>query len=166
MFLNDPRLAALAVIIVSVLSLLTAFFFQYVVGLDPCVLCIYQRYPYGVTILLGLAALVWGVRGNLKANGRLLALCGLVFLIGGGIALYHVGVEQGWISPTAACTGPTGRAGSVDELYNRLMADPIARCDVVPWALFGISMAGYNAVFSLALAAFAFTAARRAADSA
>src|SRR5581483_12332517 len=77
------------VVAAGVIALGTAFTAQYWGGLQPCVLCVYQRWPYGIAIALGLLALAAGG----AARGWLLALAGLTFLAGGGIAVFHVGVE-------------------------------------------------------------------------
>ena len=93
--------------------------------------------------------------------GGLHGLAAAAFLIGAGIAAYHVGVEQYWWAGTEACTGAaTGSARSVDELRAQIMTAPTARCDEIAWSLFGVSMAGYNFLFSLVLAGFAALAAR------
>ena len=84
-----------------------------------------------------------------------------MFVLGAGLAAYHVGVEQGWFAPPGACSADLGAAKTVEELRRRIEAAPLARCTDVAWSLFGISMAGYNLIASLALAAFALVAAAR-----
>ena len=129
-----------------------AYGFQYFADLQPCVLCLYQRAPHAVVMGLSLIALVlmpravaaWAVGG-----------AGLALLVGAGIAGFHVGVEQHWWQGTAEC-GSTIAADSVDALRAQLLAQPVVRCDEVPWSLFNVSMAGYNLAFSAALAIFAF----------
>jgi disulfide bond formation protein DsbB len=152
-----PALIALA----SLAVLAAAFAFQYLGGLQPCVLCIYQRYPYGVAIALGVIALVLP-RG--RAQAVLLGLAALVFLVDAGIAAFHVGVEQHWWAGTEACGGAAPAAPqNLNALMQSLGTQP-ARCDAVAWSLFGISMAGYNFLVALALAAFSVAAARRLAS--
>ncbi len=84
----------------------------------------------------------------------------MAFLVGAGLAAFHVGVEQHWWAGTAECGANFGPAGSVEELRRRLLAQAVVRCDEVAWSLFGISMAGYNFLLSLALAVFAVRAVR------
>ncbi|WP_207479859.1 disulfide bond formation protein B [Arenibaculum pallidiluteum] len=156
--LGSRRGPALVLILASAGLLLGAVFFQYVVGLAPCVLCIYQRWPHGIVLALGLLALLAGGRERSRARGGLLALSGVVLLLGAGIAVFHVGVEQRWWEGLASCTGGTG-ATTVDALRAQILNAPVVRCDDIAWSLFGISMAGYNALISVALAAFAFLAA-------
>ncbi len=158
--MTEARLSPALILAASVATLGGAFLFQYVDGLAPCVLCIYQRYPYGVTIALSALALFLS---DGRARGALLLLCGLAFLAGAGIGVFHVGVEQHWWQGTAACTGgDAGPAGSLEALKAQILAAPVVRCDQIAWSLFGISMAGYNVLISLALAAVSLAAARRA----
>jgi disulfide bond formation protein DsbB len=146
----------LLVVAAGVIALGTAFAAQYWGGLQPCVLCIYQRWPYGIAIVLGLAALAAGGR----ARGWLLALAGLTFLAGGGIAVFHVGVEQGWWEGTTEC-GATFTAGSIEALRAQIMAAPVVRCGDVAWSFAGISMAGFNVIVSAILAVVTLAGARR-----
>jgi len=138
-----------------------AFLFQYAGALAPCVLCVYQRYPYGAAIVLAAVALHFA---DGRARGTFLALAALAFLADAGIAAFHVGVEQHWWEGTAACTGAAGPApaGSLEALRQQIMAAPVARCDRIPWSLLGISIAGYNLAYALAAALFAQYAARLA----
>ncbi|MEE8506599.1 MAG: disulfide bond formation protein B [Kiloniellales bacterium] len=158
--LDDPRLAPGLVVAVSVGALAAAFATQYWGGLGPCVLCIYQRYAYGVAIVFGLAGVAVG---GLPAARRIaLALAGLTFLAGAAIAFFHVGVEQHWWRGTAGCHAPSFDPNiSLEDIRKQLLETRFAPCDQIPWSLFGVSMAGYNALFSLGLAAAALWAAWR-----
>jgi disulfide bond formation protein DsbB len=148
MTLPDRRLPSL-VLIASLASLAVAFASQYWGGLQPCVLCIYQRYPYGVAAALGIVGiLVAGRRGWLRA---VMLLAALAFFVDAGIAAYHVGVEQHWWQGTAACGSTLDLNLSPEELKKQLLNQPVVRCDEVPWSLFGISMAGYNFLYAMAL---------------
>ncbi|MDJ0949460.1 MAG: disulfide bond formation protein B [Alphaproteobacteria bacterium] len=154
----DQRTVPAVILAASIAVLGTAFAFQYIGGLQPCVLCIWQRWPYVVTIAL--AALALALAGRRAAGWAILA-SGLVFLAGAGIAGFHVGVEQHWWEGTAGCTGAIDLDASAEELGKALLAAPVVRCDEVPWSVFGISMAGYNLILSLALAAGSLYAGRR-----
>ena len=154
-----PRISALAILLASAVTLGAALFSQYIGGLEPCVLCVYQRIPYATTIAFGIIGLV--MAGTPRAVAALHGLAALAFVAGAGIAAYHVGVEQHWWAGTAECAGvAAGTAQSIGELRAQIMSAPAARCDEIPWSLFGISMAGYNFVVSLGFAAFAVAAAR------
>ncbi len=133
----------------SVALLGGALAFQYLGGLAPCEMCIWQRWPHGVAIAAGVLAL-----GG--ARGRFLPLAGgLAALTTAGIGLYHTGVERGWWEGPDSCTGGGDlNTLSTDQLMSRIMDAPVVLCDVVPWELFGLSMASYNAILSLILAGF------------
>lgn len=148
------------VALASVAVLGTALASQYIGGLRPCELCYWQRYPYWATIALGVAGVALA-RMNARLAAGLAALAGLVFLAGAGIAFFHVGVEQHWWAGTSACGATGGPITSLEDLRRQLEAAPIVRCDEPAWTMLGISMAGYNMLGSLALAAIALTGARR-----
>ncbi|GLS87806.1 dihydroneopterin aldolase [Cypionkella aquatica] len=139
----------------SVALLGGALAFQYVGGLIPCVLCLYQRWPHGVAILIGLLAL--------RSRGAGLPLLGMLALaITAGIGFYHAGVELGWFAGLATCTVDTLKGISGGDLLNMdvSVGKPV-RCDAVPWALLGVSMAGWNAILSAGLAVIWGMAARK-----
>ncbi|MEQ8333850.1 disulfide bond formation protein B [Nisaea sp.] len=148
--------------IVSTAMLGGALAFQYIGGLAPCVLCLYQRYPHAAAIVLGLLALVL-VRRTPHLSRWLCLLGGLALLTSAGIGLFHVGVEQLWWEGTAEC-GAASMPDSLEALKAQLMNQPIVRCTDIAWELFGISMAGYNFLFSAAAgcAAIALSLPRRA----
>lgn len=142
------RPVALLLVAVSAGSLGGAFAFQYLGGLAPCVLCIYQRYPHGIVIGLAVAALLV-LPGRPRVATWLLLLAGAVLLAGAGIAAFHVGVEQQWWQGTAEC-GAGGTPDSLDALKAQIFAQPVVRCTDIAWEMFGISMAGYNFLISAA----------------
>jgi disulfide bond formation protein DsbB len=132
---------------------------QYIGGLQPCELCLLERWPYYTAIVVaafGMAAV--GHRAPRRAAMWLLVL---LFAASICLAAYHVGVEQHWIAGPTACTGGIGGATSPDELLKMLEARQPVQCDVVQWSLFGISLAGLNLIASLLLFVFSFAAARR-----
>jgi disulfide bond formation protein DsbB len=137
---------ALAPLLGSVALLLGALAFQYLGGLAPCPLCIDQRWPHAIAILLGLLILAWPKRG-------LALLAGLVVLAGAGIGLYHAGIEQHWWAGPATCTAPVPGAVPAGELLDQILATPVVLCDEIAWSWLGISMAGWNAILSLGIAA-------------
>lgn len=136
-----------------------ALVMQHGVGVQPCVLCVYQRWPYVIAGALALLTLVFGRRRSLRVG--LLGLIGLVLLADTGIAVFHVGVEYHWWAGLSGCS--VVPAATVEDLRARLLEQPVVPCDEISWSLFGISLAGYNVLITLALAAFALLAARRAA---
>lgn len=140
--------------------LAAAWGFQLIGGLQPCILCLYQRWPYWILLVLSALAILVARRAGARGLAAFAALCALVFLAGAGIAGFHVGVEAGWWQGLAACGGAVNDAGlSIDELREKLFATPIVRCDEVAWSLFGISMAGWNFLASIVFAAASTEAA-------
>lgn len=154
------RHAPKVVLIASVVALAAAYGSQIFGGLAPCVLCLYQRVPYAIVIGLGLIALALEYQGRDDLARNVVPIAGVAFLVGSGIAGFHVGVEQHWWQGTEACVGGSG-ATTLADLEAQIMATPVTRCDEAPWTLFGVSMAGYNVVASLALAVFCFFATHR-----
>jgi disulfide bond formation protein DsbB len=151
-----PLLALAAALVVG-----GALVSQYGFGLQPCVLCLYQRWPYYIIVALGLVA--WPLTAGRPGLRRfILALIGLIFLVGAGIALFHVGVESHWWEGTAECGGNLPDANSIDALRAQLLATKPVRCDEPALVVLGLSMAGWNMLAALALALLSFGAARRA----
>lgn len=124
-----------------------AYYFQYVVGLFPCEMCWWQRYPLFVALALALLAFV------LPQRGLLVALAALGILASGLIGGFHAGVEYGWWEGLTNCSVAVSRGGDPLEA---IMGATLIRCDVAPWALWGISLAGWNFLISVggALAIF------------
>ncbi len=146
-----PRLVPLAILAVSAGALVTAYTAQYAFGMEPCILCLYQRVPYAATGLLAILALGLPEGGRVRA--AIAALCSAVFLIGAGIAFYHVGVEQHWWVSAASCGGPGAGEMTIETLRTQLMQKQPKACDEINWTVFGVSIASYNVAVSLFLAA-------------
>ena len=147
-FFFKPNVANYLVGLASCLVLATAYAFEYLANLQPCVLCIYQRIPYAVAIGLMLVAAI--LRKNSQFNLILFIAASVVFAIGSAIAIFHIGIEQHLWQGTPEC-GNFMETDSVEALRKQLLAQPIVRCDEVAWSLFGISMTGYNFLISTSL---------------
>lgn len=146
------RFAFLGLLAASLLILAAALAFQFIGGLHPCALCLWQRYPYVAVIgLAGIGAGLARVGVQRRQLAVLMGLCALAFLVDAGIATFHVGVEQKWWEGLTACSGTVSGAASTAELRERLLAAPVVRCDEIAWSLFGVSMAGYNFLMALGL---------------
>ena len=124
---------------------------QYWGGLDPCELCLLERWPWWAAIAI--SALVWIAGNKLPLIGAAMVLA-LVFFVSAGLGFYHVGVEQHWFPGPSACTASGAAATSVDALRAQLLGKQPVMCDEVQWSLFGISLAGFNLIGSLVMAAF------------
>ena len=154
--------AALLIAAIAAATLAGAWYMQLVWGIEPCELCLKQRYAYyalvPVALLLALAASRGAPRPLLVAG---LVIVALAALGNAGLGVYHSGVEWGfWQGPTE-CTGPVGNLGSAGSLLERLDTVKVVRCDEVQFRFLGISLAGYNVLISLAMAAIAVLGIRR-----
>jgi len=149
-----PRSFAGFVLMASAIVLGMALLSQYWGGLAPCELCLLQRWPWAAAILAALAALVAGSRPALPWVALGLAL---VFALGVAFAFYHVGVEQKWFAGPTACTasgaGSSSGAMTLEEMKRQILGTTPVPCDQVQWSLFGVSLAGWNLVASLGMAA-------------
>ena len=148
--------AALAIIVGSALAVLGAWFFQYVVGLPPCPLCYEQRYPYYFAIPL--AALI--ILGESVGSRRRVLLGGLlalaaIMLWNAGLGVYHAGVEWKWWLGPQTCSAVPGSFSTSGNLADKLKSINVVRCDEAAWRFLGISLAGYNVLVALTLAAVA-----------
>jgi disulfide bond formation protein DsbB len=150
---NPALLAALAITIIAAATLAGAWFFQLVLDIRPCPLCLEQRYAYYLAVPLGLLVAFAASR----EAPRPLLLAGLVILLlaalyNAYLGAYHAGVEwKFWPGPTD-CTGPVGNLGSAGNLLERLDTVKVIRCDEVQWRFLGLSLAGYNVLISLLMA--------------
>ena len=141
------RLFAVFILIVALTSLSVSLIAEHLFDKEPCILCLYQRAPFLITGLLAITVLC------LKSSSNLIPitfmLCALIYLLGTGIATYHVGIEQHWWS--SGCSGNLNQNVSLEQLRASLMQKVIKSCDDAEWVLFGMSMATYNVFFSSAL---------------
>ena len=153
---NPALTAALAVTAVAAATLAGAWFFQLVLDIRPCPLCLEQRYTYYVVIPLAVLIAIAAARDAPRAVLVVgLAIVALATLGNAGLATYHSGVEWGlWKGPTD-CTGPIGNLGSAGNLLQRLDTVKVVRCDEVQWKFLGLSLAGYDVLISLSMAAIA-----------
>jgi disulfide bond formation protein DsbB len=153
---NPALTAALAITAIAAATLAGAWYFQLVLDIRPCPLCLEQRYAYYLAIPLG--ALV--AFAAAKDAPRAVLLAGLVILalaaFGNAVlGTYHAGVEWKFLQGPADCTGPVGNLGSAGNLLARLDTEKVVLCDEVQWSFLGLSLAGYNVLISLLMAAIA-----------
>ena len=153
----SPALAsALLVTAIAAATLAGAWFFQLVLDIRPCPLCLEQRFAYYLALPVGALtafAAGWGAPRPLLYAG--LAVLATAALGNAGLGSYHAGVEWGFWPGPAECTGPIGNLGSASDLLSRLDSVKVIRCDEVQWRFLGLSLAGYNVLISLSMAAIA-----------
>ena len=141
---------------ISVASLLAAFTAQYGFDMRPCELCLYQRIPFAVVILLSVFGIAAVKSMGTKYGVFNIVLCAIALLINSGIAFFHVGVEQQWWA--YGCSVPDFSGLSPDEMMAAIKAAPAVSCGDIPWEMFGISMAGYNVMMCGTLGIYALIA--------
>ena len=135
--------------LVSASLLMAAFAFEHLGRLLPCKLCIWQRWPHA--LIIGTALLGMGF----MRPGFVFLLITAFATLNIGLSGYHVGVEQGFWPGPASCSGNLDNTLSNSDMLDMLLATPVIRCDEVAWSFFGISMAGWNMLFSIAQASAA-----------
>lgn len=116
---------------------------QYGFGLYPCEMCMWQRWPHLAAIILALPALLLGSKSWSKL---LVVAAALAILVSGLIGGFHAGVEYDWWEGLTSCATSIPAGG---DILDSIMNAPLVRCDVAPWSLFGISLAGYNFLLSV-----------------
>ena len=157
--MRPPRFPFTIILVASAAIVGAALGSQYIGGLQPCELCLLERWPYYAAILV--AAFGMAAMGHRAPRHAAMWLLVLLFAASACLGGYHVAVEQHWIAGPTACTGGIGGATSPEELLKMLEARQPVQCDVVQWSVFGISLAGLNLIASLLLFVFSFVAARR-----
>lgn len=158
--LNSRYAAPLAALAVPLLLYGGALVSQYGFGLHPCEMCYWQRWPHQAAIVLAALALL--LRGNEGAMRTLTLLAALAIAVSGAIGVFHAGVEYGLWEGLTTCSA----TGSGPVTLEQIMAAPLIRCDVPQWTLLGISLAGFNAIFSFIGAAAVLTLLRHRPTSA
>lgn len=158
--LSCPKCVLALSLLMSVIALSGAFTAQFALGLEPCILCLYQRIPFVIIILLSAIGLVFK-----SARIPLIALCTLAFFANSGLAFYHHGVEQQWWqSIFEACAVPDSflnpdAATSTEGFLDALLKTPSVPCSKIPWVdpIFGQSMAFWNIWFCVGMGGILLT---------
>lgn len=140
--MRGPRRTAQALALLIPLGLIGgALYSQYIGGLFPCEMCMWQRYPHYAAIVL--AVLSFAAK---PVRDLLTWLAAIGIAISGAIGAFHAGVEYKWWEGLTQCATNFGSGGSA---LDAIMNAPLVRCDVAPWHFLGISLAGWNAIISL-----------------
>ena len=131
---------------ILILSLFSAYYIEFVLGHKPCKLCIYQRYPYFISILLLI---------NIFFLKKLVRLCllflSLVSLFGSILAFYHFGIEQGFFSESIICEAPILDENLTKKEILKQLSEKAISCKIVTFKVFGLSLASINTIFSFVL---------------
>jgi disulfide bond formation protein DsbB len=148
--------AATAIAAIGLVAILGAYFFQYVVGLPPCPLCLEQRYAYYVSIPLA-AMILLGVSVGSSRKVLMLAMLAIAaaMLWNTGLGVFHSGVEWHWWPGPQDCSGAVPNFSAGGSLIDQMNKTRVVRCDEAAWRFLGLSLAGYNVLVSLTLAVIA-----------
>ncbi|KAA2234365.1 disulfide bond formation protein B [Salinarimonas soli] len=153
---------ALLVLVVGGATILGALYFEHVVGLRPCKLCLQQRWPYYAGLPVAALALLAAWRGAVSPARAALGLAAVIFLAGAGLGAYHAGVEWGFWAGPSDCGGASALAAGMGDFLRQLQTVRVVSCTEAAWRFLGVSMAGWNAMISLGLATMSAAAAIRA----
>jgi disulfide bond formation protein DsbB len=154
---TEPKAAAAIAIATLGLATIAGFlFFQYVLGYPPCPLCLEQRIAYYVAVPLA-AMILLGLSVGSSRKVLTLALLAIAaaMIWNTYLGVYHSGIEWGWWPGPQDCSGPVPDFTAGGSLIEQLQRARVIRCDEAPWRFLGLSLAGYNVLISLALAAIA-----------
>ncbi len=139
-----------------------AWFFQYVLGYPPCQMCYWQRHAHKAVLILAILALVLAATGR-KYPKAFAILIGLAFIASFALAFWHVGVEYKWWEGPKTCSGAIDEIKPIDpsKIWDDIDDVKLPACSDAPWHFLGLSMAGWNAVFSSFGAMLSFASLRR-----
>jgi disulfide bond formation protein DsbB len=149
---REPRTAAILILVAALATIAGALVFEHVFGFAPCPLCLRQRLPYYVAMPIALLAIFLDPGGTRIGLGVLAA----VFLVSAALGVHHAGVEWGWWLGPSDCAGAPGPApAGMGDFLKQLQTTRVVSCTEAAWRFLGVSMAGWNALISLALAGLA-----------
>lgn len=163
LFLAFGRWWSITALVLSLAMLATAWSFQIFGHLEPCHLCLKQRDIYWIASGVALVASVWALFTGAKGPPRVFSfVLFAIFATGAALATFHAGVEWKWWPGPESCTAARGEL-SPDQMIAFLGGASTRgpQCDVAAWRMFGISMAGYNAIASAILAILSLVASVR-----
>ena len=161
---TDRRTAAILILLAAAAAIGGALVFQHGFGYQPCKLCLVQRDPYYLALPVAIATAIAPPRSLWSRIG--LGALALIFLISAGLGAYHAGVEWGyWPGPSDCGGAPAPQAAGMDDFLLSLEQTRVVSCAEAAWRFLGLSLAGWNVVISLGLAALALVSVSRAQGS-
>ena len=141
---NSKNLLIKFIFLVSIIALVSAFFIEYILGHQPCNLCVLERIPYFLTIIIVLLNYKF-----IQFERFFILLLAIVFLAGTILSLYHLGIEQGFIQESLVCDLKNGsNLLSKEEILKQLQVKSVS-CKDVTFKIFGLSLTSYNILISL-----------------
>jgi disulfide bond formation protein DsbB len=148
MVMTSLETARILAIAVPSALLAGAYGFEFIGGLHPCEMCYWQRWAHMAALAFGLGS--FALRGLADKGRSFVWLAALFVFVSGAIGTWHAGVEAGIFAGVTQCAA-IGASGSTQDVLTHIMSAPLVRCDEVPWSLFAVSMAGWNAIISIGL---------------
>ena len=146
MFNLSKKNLFIAIFLISLIALVVAYFIEYILGYQPCSLCLYERIPFFLAILIILINYKYD-----KLEKYFILLLALIFFIATTLSLYHLGIEQGFIQESLLCDLEKGaNIIDKDEILKQLQQKSIS-CKDVTFKIFGLSLTSYNIIISLLL---------------
>ena len=146
MFNPSKKNLFLAIFLISLIALISAYFIEYILGHQPCSLCLYERVPFFLAILIVLINYKYD-----KLEKYFILLLAIIFFIATILSLYHIGIEQGFIQESLLCDLKKGaNIIDKDEILKQLQQKRIS-CKDVTFKIFGLSLTSYNIMISLLL---------------
>ena len=136
----------LSILSLSILSIFSAYFIEYGLGHKPCKLCLYQRYPYFLSVIFILS--IFFTKKYIKLSLLMLAL---ISFLGSILAFYHVGIEQGFFNESFVCEAKNLDPNLSKEDVLKQLSEKTVSCKNVTFRIFGLSLATINTIFSFAL---------------
>ena len=149
MFYLSKKNLLIAIFIISIIALISAYFIEYILGHQPCSLCLYERIPYFVSILIILINYKYN-----KLEKYFILLLGIIFFMATMLSIYHFGIENGYIQESLLCD--LGKGANIidkDEILKQLEQKSIS-CKDVTFKIFGLSLTTYNIIINLLLCAY------------
>lgn len=150
-----PGVSAFFAALTGFIALAVAYYAQYIEGLQPCALCLWQRIPYGIILPIGIIAFL--SRWKYKKFSIFLAwFCLILLIVAAGLGAFHAGVEYGWWEGPASCSGGFEANLTPRELLERILKAPVISCKIPAIRIAGLSMAGWNVIYALVCAFLLF----------
>jgi len=141
---NSKNLLIKFIFLVSIIALVSAFFIEYILGHQPCNLCVLERIPYFLAIIVILLNYKF-----IRFERFFILLLSIIFLVGAILSLYHLGIEQGYIQESLVCDLKNGsNLLSKEEILKQLQEKSVS-CKDVTFKIFGLSLTSYNILISL-----------------
>ena len=140
----------LIIFFISLISIISALYIEYVLQYEPCKLCIYQRLPYIAAIFVSL------IGYNYSANDKILIIIIMIFVISAIISGYHFGVENNLIKEISSCTNNSLDISNKSKLLESLNKSMPVDCKDATFKIFGVSLAAINTILSILIVVFSF----------